>query len=77
MELDGKVHVGNLCTGGLQRVQACSPLWKAALDPAGLQARPDLGRSLRDLSLCSSLFTEQVWFGHRYLQILFRFVRGL
>ena len=34
---------------GLQRVQACSPLWKAALDPAGLQARPDLGR---DCEIC-------------------------
>ena len=78
MELDGKVHRGeSVRRDGLQRVQACSPLWKAALDPAGLQGGPIwVGTlfgcdSLRIVTLCSTLFTEQVCFGHRYLQILF------
>ena len=70
MELDGKVHVGNLHRVGC-RVQACCPLWKAALDPAGLQGGPIwVGTSFRD-AVQWPVHGASLFFGHRYLQILF------
>ena len=70
MELDGKVHVGNLHRVGCRGCRLVPPSGKLPWTRPGCrEAR--FGSGLHFVTLCSTLFTEQVCFGHRYLQILF------